>query len=74
MKYAFPIVFVLSHLGVSAVVLGQETLSNEHFTLIAGPSGLSSLKHTNDGASFWVPCSLDIARRPEIGDRSVRPA
>src|ERR1700721_3106908 len=48
MKYAFPIVFVLSHLGVSAVVLGQETLSNEHFTLVAGTTGLSSLKYTND--------------------------
>jgi hypothetical protein len=48
MKYARPIVFILSLLGVPAVVLGQETLSNERFTVIAGASGLSSLKHTND--------------------------
>jgi hypothetical protein len=48
MRSAVPLAFVLRFLGVSAVALGQETLSNEHFTLIAGTSGLTSLKHTND--------------------------
>ena len=79
MKYAFPIVFVLSHLGVSAVVLGQETLSNEHFTLIAGTSGLSSLKHTNDAfdtdyiQSGKFLGTMQLGYRKGAGDwRSVR--
>src|SRR5262245_54346745 len=79
MKYALPIVFVLSLSGIPAVVLGQETLSNEHFTLVAGTSGLSSLKHTNDAfdtdyvQSGKFLGTLQVGYRKGAGDwKSVR--